>query len=142
MAAAAEHDFRCADQPARRGAQASMPSSPMPTMDSQRGNAAVSRSAVSGSDMPRILVLGGTTEGRVLGERLAERDGLDVTLSLAGRTASPVKHAVAVRIGGFGGAAGLVDYLVEHRVEALIDATILTPRSFRKTPPLPRGKPK
>ncbi len=73
--------------------------------------------------MPRILILGGTTEARVLGERLAQRDGCDVTLSLAGRTASPVKHAVAVRIGGFGGAVGLADYLVAHRIEALIDAT-------------------
>jgi precorrin-6A/cobalt-precorrin-6A reductase len=73
--------------------------------------------------MPRILILGGTTEARVLGERLAQRDGYDVTISLAGRTASPVKHAVAVRIGGFGGAAGLADYLVAHRIEALIDAT-------------------
>jgi precorrin-6A/cobalt-precorrin-6A reductase len=73
--------------------------------------------------MPRILVLGGTTEARVLGERLARRGGFDVTLSLAGRTASPVRHAVAVRIGGFGGASGLADYLVAHRIEALIDGT-------------------
>jgi precorrin-6A/cobalt-precorrin-6A reductase len=73
--------------------------------------------------MPRILILGGTTEARMLGERLAQRDGWDVTLSLAGRTASPVKHEVAVRIGGFGGAAGLADFLVAQRIEALIDAT-------------------
>ncbi len=59
----------------------------------------------------------------MLGERLAQRGGLDVTLSLAGRTASPVKHAVRVRVGGFGGASGLADYLVEHRVEGLLDAT-------------------
>jgi precorrin-6A/cobalt-precorrin-6A reductase len=73
--------------------------------------------------MPRILILGGTTEGRALGERLARRGGLDVTLSLAGRTASPVAHAVPVRVGGFGGAAGLADYLVTEQVDALIDAT-------------------
>jgi precorrin-6A/cobalt-precorrin-6A reductase len=73
--------------------------------------------------MARILILGGTTEARMLGERLAKRGGLDITLSLAGRTASPVPHAVPVRVGGFGGAAGLADYLVEERVEALIDAT-------------------
>src|SRR5580698_2495853 len=73
--------------------------------------------------MPRVLILGGTTEARMLGERLAKRGGLDITLSLAGRTASPVPHAVPVRVGGFGGAAGLADYLVEERVEALIDAT-------------------
>jgi precorrin-6A/cobalt-precorrin-6A reductase len=73
--------------------------------------------------MPRLLILGGTTEARKLGERLAERGGLDVTLSLAGRTASPVPHAVPVRIGGFGGAAGLANYLISERIDALIDAT-------------------
>jgi len=73
--------------------------------------------------MPRILILGGTTEARTLGEHLAKRDGLDVTLSLAGRTASPVPHAVPVRVGGFGGVAGLADYLVKERIDALIDAT-------------------
>jgi precorrin-6A/cobalt-precorrin-6A reductase len=73
--------------------------------------------------MPRVLILGGTTEGRLLGERLARRGGLDVTLSLAGRTASPVPHAVPIRVGGFGGAGGLADYLVEERIGALIDAT-------------------
>jgi len=73
--------------------------------------------------MPRILILGGTTEARLLGERLAKRGGLDVTLSLAGRTAAPVPHAVPVRVGGFGGAAGLADYLAAERIDVLIDAT-------------------
>jgi precorrin-6A/cobalt-precorrin-6A reductase len=72
--------------------------------------------------MPRILILGGTTEARVLGERLAKR-GLDVTLSLAGRTALPVPHVVPVRAGGFGGAAGLADYLIGNEIDALVDAT-------------------
>ena len=73
--------------------------------------------------MPRVLILGGTTEARLLGEQLAKRGDLDVTLSLAGRTASPVPHAVPIRVGGFGGAAGLADYLVAERIDALIDAT-------------------
>jgi precorrin-6A/cobalt-precorrin-6A reductase len=73
--------------------------------------------------MPRILILGGTTEARLLGERLAKRGDLDVTLSLAGRTAAPVSHAVPVRVGGFGGAAGLADYVAAERIDALIDAT-------------------
>jgi precorrin-6A/cobalt-precorrin-6A reductase len=73
--------------------------------------------------MPRVLILGGTTEARILGERLAARGGLDVTLSLAGRTALPVPHAVPVRAGGFGGAAGLADYLMANEIDALIDAT-------------------
>jgi precorrin-6A/cobalt-precorrin-6A reductase len=73
--------------------------------------------------MARLLILGGTTEARQLAARLAERADLDVTLSLAGRTASPVPHAVPVRVGGFGGAAGLADYLVSERIDVLIDAT-------------------
>jgi precorrin-6A/cobalt-precorrin-6A reductase len=73
--------------------------------------------------MPRILILGGTTEARRLGEILQARGGLDVTLSLAGRTATPVPHAVPVRVGGFGGAIGLADHLVKENIDALIDAT-------------------
>ena len=73
--------------------------------------------------MPRILILGGTTEARILGERLAKRGGLEVMLSLAGRTASPVPHAVPIRVGGFGGAAGLADYLAEKGIDVMIDAT-------------------
>jgi precorrin-6A/cobalt-precorrin-6A reductase len=98
----------------------------MPTMDSQRGDAAVSDIGVSDSGtlaMPRILILGGTTEARLLGERLAQRGGLDVTLSLAGRTAAPVAHAVPIRVGGFGGAEGLAAHLVAEHIDILIDAT-------------------
>jgi precorrin-6A/cobalt-precorrin-6A reductase len=73
--------------------------------------------------MPRVLILGGTTEARGLAERLAARKDLDITLSLAGRTIAPVALPVPVRIGGFGGAAGLADYLAGERVDVLIDAT-------------------
>jgi precorrin-6A/cobalt-precorrin-6A reductase len=96
-------------------------------MDSQRGIAAVSDRNAAGSGglnvMPRILILGGTTEARGLAERLAARPGLDITLSLAGRTIAPLAQPVPVRSGGFGGAAGLADYLVGERIGALIDAT-------------------
>jgi precorrin-6A/cobalt-precorrin-6A reductase len=73
--------------------------------------------------MTRILILGGTTEARLLAERLAGRAGLDVTLSLAGRTVAPARQPVPVRSGGFGGAAGLADYLQREHVDVLIDAT-------------------
>ncbi len=46
-----------------------------------------------------------------------------VTLSLAGRTAAPARQPVPVRIGGFGGADGLADYLSAQRIDVLIDAT-------------------
>jgi precorrin-6A/cobalt-precorrin-6A reductase len=73
--------------------------------------------------MRRILILGGTAEARRLAARLALRADLAVTLSLAGRTASPAVQPVPVRIGGFGGADGLADYLSAERIDALIDAT-------------------
>jgi precorrin-6A/cobalt-precorrin-6A reductase len=73
--------------------------------------------------MIRILILGGTTEARMLAERLAGRAELAVTLSLAGRTAAPARQPVPVRRGGFGGAAGLADYLSSARIDVLIDAT-------------------
>jgi precorrin-6A/cobalt-precorrin-6A reductase len=73
--------------------------------------------------MKRVLILGGTTEARLLAERLAGRRDLDVTLSLAGRTAAPARQPVPVRSGGFGGVAGLADYLVSEHVDFLIDTT-------------------
>ena len=62
-------------------------------------------------------------EARRLAERLAERVDVAVTVSLAGRTTAPAAHAVPVRIGGFGGAEGLSQYLTAERVDALVDAT-------------------
>jgi precorrin-6A/cobalt-precorrin-6A reductase len=70
-----------------------------------------------------ILILGGTTEARLLGQQLAIRSDRAVTLSLAGRTASPLAQAVPVRSGGFGGTPGLIQYLRDHKIHALIDAT-------------------
>jgi precorrin-6A/cobalt-precorrin-6A reductase len=73
--------------------------------------------------MRHILILGGTVEARQLAGSLADRADLDVTLSLAGRTAQPAAQPVPVRIGGFGGADGLADYLTVQHVDVLIDAT-------------------
>jgi precorrin-6A/cobalt-precorrin-6A reductase len=71
----------------------------------------------------RILILGGTSEARQLAERIAGRPDLAATLSLAGRTAAPRALPVPVRIGGFGGAQGLAEYLAAERIGVLIDAT-------------------
>jgi precorrin-6A/cobalt-precorrin-6A reductase len=65
-----------------------------------------------------VLVLGGSTEGRALAERVP-----DAVLSLAGRVSAPRTVAGRTRIGGFGGADGLARYLTEHRVRAVVDAT-------------------
>lgn len=44
-------------------------------------------------------------------------------LSLAGRTKNPVLPQINYRIGGFGGANGLADYIRENNITALICAT-------------------
>jgi precorrin-6A/cobalt-precorrin-6A reductase len=91
-------------------------------MDSQRLGGAVSGMTPS-TRIKRILILGGTAEARLLAGALARRNEFSVTLSLAGRTAQPLPQAVPVRIGGFGGPAGLADYLRNEGVDALIDVT-------------------
>ena len=73
---------------------------------------------------PHILILGGTTESRELAAELAVRHPeVRVTTSLAGRVSRPGALAGDVRIGGFGGAEGLAEWLCEHRVDAVVDAT-------------------
>jgi precorrin-6A/cobalt-precorrin-6A reductase len=71
----------------------------------------------------RILILGGTTEAREFAQAVAVRGDLETTLSLAGRTAAPLPQSVPVRRGGFGGIAGLAEYMREQQVSALVDAT-------------------
>ena len=71
----------------------------------------------------RLLILGGTTEASALGRRLAGRCDVAPVLSLAGRTRNPRAPPIPFRIGGFGGVAGLRDYLVGERVQVVVDAT-------------------
>jgi precorrin-6A/cobalt-precorrin-6A reductase len=71
----------------------------------------------------RILILGGTREAVELARALHERGDLRVISSLAGRTQTPNLPPGELRIGGFGGAAGLRDYLARQRIDLLIDAT-------------------
>jgi precorrin-6A/cobalt-precorrin-6A reductase len=68
-----------------------------------------------------VLILGGTTEARALATAL--HPGVRVTSSLAGRVAEPRLPPGAVRVGGFGGVDGLVAWVREHHVDAVIDAT-------------------
>jgi len=71
----------------------------------------------------RVLILGGTGEARALAAELAARPGVEVTSSLAGRVRDPALPAGAVRIGGFGGVAGLAAYLAAEQIDRLVDAT-------------------
>lgn len=49
--------------------------------------------------------------------------GVTGMISFAGRVARPVRQPLPQRIGGFGGVAGLREYLVAQRVSHVVDAT-------------------
>ena len=70
----------------------------------------------------RILLLGGTTEASLMAKTLAEQ-GIAGVFSYAGRTEAPVSQPLPLRIGGFGGVSGLVDYLRAEAITHVIDAT-------------------
>ena len=72
-----------------------------------------------------LLILGGTGEAAALARGAQARFGesLTVTTALAGRTRHPGPIAGEVRIGGFGGAAGLAAYMMGQEIDRLIDAT-------------------
>jgi precorrin-6A/cobalt-precorrin-6A reductase len=71
----------------------------------------------------RVLILGGTAEARALATALAGLPGVRPISSLAGRVAAPALPVGEVRIGGFGGAAGLTRWLATERIAAVVDAT-------------------
>ncbi len=71
----------------------------------------------------KILLLAGTSEARQLAGVLAKIPAFDVTASLAGATRTPLALGVETRVGGFGGAKGLADYLRQNRTDIVIDAT-------------------
>jgi precorrin-6A/cobalt-precorrin-6A reductase len=73
--------------------------------------------------MKRVLILGGTGEAAQLAAQAVALPGVEVITSMAGRVRHPVAPAGRMRIGGFGGAAGLMDYVREQHIELLIDAT-------------------
>jgi len=72
---------------------------------------------------PRILILGGTSDARTVAEHLAGRPDLSVISSLAGRVNQPSLPEGIVRVGGFGGVAGLISYLVDENIAVVVDAT-------------------
>jgi precorrin-6A/cobalt-precorrin-6A reductase len=71
----------------------------------------------------KLLILGGTAEAVALAGACASRPGLAVISSLAGRTQHPNLPPGDVRIGGFGGAAGLARFLLERGIDRVLDAT-------------------
>lgn len=68
------------------------------------------------------LVLAGTSNARELCTALKEHH-VDAIASLAGETRSPRALDVETRVGGFGGAAGLTEYIAENQIKWVVDAT-------------------
>ncbi|ASM73584.1 precorrin-6A reductase [Pseudosulfitobacter pseudonitzschiae] len=67
-------------------------------------------------------MLGGTTEATALCKTLFDA-GISGVVSYAGRVEKPVTQPLPARVGGFGGAAALVEYLRTHRITHVVDAT-------------------
>lgn len=74
---------------------------------------------------PQILILGGTTEARLLAAELCYQfsNKFDIVTSFAGITQNPRIDAGASRSGGFGGVDGLVHYIKKENVAFLVDAS-------------------
>ena len=72
---------------------------------------------------PRLLILGGTAEARALANRLTSAGRYEVITSLAGVTQAPIRPEGTVRSGGFGGVAGLRDFLTSENIAVVADAT-------------------
>ena len=69
-----------------------------------------------------ILILGGTQEASELAKKASLLPNLEIKVSLAGRTRQPVASKSS-RVGGFGGVAGLTQYLQSENIDLVIDAT-------------------
>ncbi|RJF68354.1 cobalt-precorrin-6A reductase [Rhodopseudomonas palustris] len=69
------------------------------------------------------MILGGTADANRLAAAIAAEPRIDAVLSFAGRTEAPKLPPILSRIGGFGGVAGLVDYLRAERIDRVVDAT-------------------
>lgn len=69
--------------------------------------------------MKRILLLGGVTEALAIARTL----GPQHVYSLAGVGRVPTDLRCEVRVGGYGGAQGLAQYIREQNIDLLLDAT-------------------
>jgi precorrin-6A/cobalt-precorrin-6A reductase len=70
----------------------------------------------------RALILGGTGDANQLALALS-RAHIDAIYSYAGRTKIPLGHPIPTRIGGFGAAGGLAEFIRNENITHVIDAT-------------------
>src|SRR5260370_8163376 len=101
----------------------STPSSPMPTIDSQRGPVQIAGSVIMEQTPMRVLILGGTTEASGLAHLLPADPRFETTLSLAGRTSKPRTQPVRTSIAGFGRPADLAPWPEQGPIAAVIHTT-------------------
>lgn len=66
--------------------------------------------------------MGGTADASLLAAEIA-RARIDAVYSYGGRTRAPADQPLPTRIGGFGGATGLADYIRREAITHVIDAT-------------------
>jgi precorrin-6A/cobalt-precorrin-6A reductase len=71
----------------------------------------------------RLLILAGTAEAAALAGACAARRDIALICSLAGRTRDPTPLPGELRIGGFGGVEGLMEFLERRAIDRVIDAT-------------------
>lgn len=71
---------------------------------------------------PNLLILGGTLEASALARAVAKM-GMAATLSYAGRVERLKEQPIPRRVGGFGGVCGLAQYLRDHKITHVVDAT-------------------
>lgn len=72
--------------------------------------------------MPHVLLLGGTSGASQLAQAL-HRAGIAAVFSYAGVTRAPVAQPLPTRVGGFGGAEGLAQFLRAQAISHVVDAT-------------------
>ena len=71
----------------------------------------------------RILVISGTAEARRLCVRLSQNTRLDVLASFLNPPDNRHRFPVLIRHGGFGGAKGLVRFVIEREIDLIADAS-------------------
>lgn len=75
------------------------------------------------ADKFNILLLGGTLEGVELNRRFAHMEGVRLITALAGVTKNPVSLEGELFSGGFGGVAGLSEFIRANDIALIMDAT-------------------
>ncbi len=71
----------------------------------------------------KVLLLAGTSEAVEIAHFLARMTNIRAIASMAGATRAPRDLGLPLRLGGFGGATGFADFLINEAIDIVIDAT-------------------